>query len=395
MPLSAGTLISHYQILSLLGRGGMGEVYEAVDTNLSRKVAVKILAPQFVRSDEAVQRFIQEARAASALNHPNIITVYEVGQYELPADSGVDPRDRQIRYIAMELVEGETLRALVSRGALSIRERIDILAQVAAGLAKAHAAGIIHRDLKPENVMITTDGYAKVLDFGLAKLVEQERAARSGSTSPQLTAVGAILGTVGYMSPEQVRGESVDQRSDIFSFGAIVYEMLTGARAFKRGSSIETLSAILKEDPPDISESHPNVPPTLEKLVRRCLEKDRDSRFQTARDLAFNLETLSTFSTPNTLSNTRVPSMTGAVPAAGDTAHGRACRTPHRPSHAGTAPAAGLSCGSFPRQEDPYERAHASDQAACDRAPEFPPGLVVQSSGEVATGGDFANPPPG
>src|SRR6476469_5438996 len=206
MPLSAGTLISHYQILSLLGRGGMGEVYEALDTNLSRRVALKILSPQFIRSDEAVGRFVQEARAASALNHPNIVTVYEVGQAD------------DIRYIAMELIEGETLRTLVARDALSLRERVDILSQVAAGLAKAHAAGIVHRDLKPDNVMITTDGYAKVLDFGLAKLTESE-GQHEGSTSPQLTQVGTVLGTIGYMSPEQVEHRAIDHRADIFSFG--------------------------------------------------------------------------------------------------------------------------------------------------------------------------------
>jgi len=301
MPLSAGTQISHYQILSLLGRGGMGEVYEAVDTNLSRKVALKILAPQFVRSDEAVQRFIQEARAASALNHPNIITVYEVGQFELSGDSGVDVRDRQIRYIAMELVEGETLRALVARGALSMRERIDILAQVAAGLAKAHAAGIIHRDLKPENVMITTDGYAKVLDFGLAKLVEQERSARSGSTSPQLTAVGAILGTVGYMSPEQVENRPIDTRSDVFSFGCIAYQALSGTAPFEKGSIIDTLHAIVHSDPAPLGDLVPDAPAVMVDIVEHCLKKSPDARPQSIRDVAMQLQDIARATDPRSM----------------------------------------------------------------------------------------------
>lgn len=301
MPLSNGTLISHYQILSLLGRGGMGEVYEAMDANLSRRVALKILSPQFIRSDEAVQRFIQEARAASALNHPNIVTVYEVGQIELGPDSGAEPKERNVRYIAMELVEGETLRTLVARGALSMRERVDILSQVAAGLAKAHAAGIIHRDLKPDNVMITTDGYAKVLDFGLAKLTEQEHAARSGSTSPQLTAVGAILGTVGYMSPEQVENRPIDYRSDTFSFGCIAYQSLSGKPPFDRGSMIDTLHAIVHSDPPPLADLVPDAPAVLVDIVNDCLKKSPDDRPSSMRDIAVQLQDIARATDPKSM----------------------------------------------------------------------------------------------
>lgn len=301
MPLSAGTQISHYQILSLLGRGGMGEVYEAVDTNLTRKVALKILAPQFVKSDEAVQRFIQEARAASALNHPNIVTVYEVGQFELPPDSGVDAKESHIRYIAMELVDGETLRTLVAKGSLSIRERVDILGQVAAGLAKAHAAGIIHRDLKPDNVMITTDGYAKVLDFGLAKLTETERAARSGSTSPQLTAVGTILGTVGYMSPEQVENRPIDTRSDVFSFGCIAYQALSGIAPFERGSIIDTLHAIVHSDPAPLADSVPDAPAVLVEIIEQCLKKSPDDRPQSIRDVCAQFQEIARATDPKSM----------------------------------------------------------------------------------------------
>jgi len=289
MPLTAGTLVSHYQILSMLGRGGMGEVYEALDTNLARRVALKILAHQFVRSDEAVQRFIQEARAASALNHPNIITVYEIGEVE------------QIRFIAMELVEGETLRALVARDALSLRQRVDILSQVAAGLAKAHAAGIIHRDLKPDNIMITTDGYAKVLDFGLAKLTEKERPAHSGSTSPQLTQVGTILGTVGYMSPEQVEHRPIDQRSDVFSFGCIAYQALTGNAPFERGSIIDTLHAIVHSDSPALADIVPDAPAILVEIIEQCLQKSPEARPQSMREIAAQLQDIARATDPKSM----------------------------------------------------------------------------------------------
>ncbi len=268
----------------------MGVVYRAKDTRLGRDVAIKVLTSVTVEDHEKLQRFEQEARATGMLNHPNLLTIYDVGKDEHDAP-----------FIVSELLEGETLRDRLSRGPLAPRRAVDAALQVAQGLAAAHEKGIIHRDLKPENIFLTRDGRAKILDFGIAKLSSPlgEGAFQSAATEP-----GMVLGTVGYMSPEQVRGELVDTRSDIFSFGAILYEMLSGTRAFKRNSSIETLSAILKEDPRDLSEALPNLPPALDKLVRRCLEKERDLRFQSARDLAFNLEMMSTVSSPGTLGGT-------------------------------------------------------------------------------------------
>ena len=294
-------MLGPYRIMSVLGEGGMGAVYRARDTRLGRDVAVKVLTAVTLSDKERIVRFEQEARATGMLNHPNLLTIFDVGH------AGSTP------FLVSELLEGETLRERLDRGAIPPRKTVEISSQIAAGLAAAHEKGVVHRDLKPENIFLTKDGRVKILDFGIAKL-SPTRGTDGPTFQMASTEPGMVLGTVGYMSPEQVRGESVDQRSDIFAFGAIIYEMLTGARAFKRASSIETLSAILKEDPADISESHPNVPPQLEKLVRRCLEKDRERRFQTARDLAFNLETLSTFSTPNTLSNIRTPTLTGATP---------------------------------------------------------------------------------
>lgn len=280
----------------------MGEVYRAHDSRLGRDVAIKVLTNVAIDDTERLQRFEQEARATGMLNHPNLLTIYDVGH-----DAGAP-------FIVSELLEGETLRDRLNRGALPPRRAIDAALQVAQGLAAAHEKGIIHRDLKPENIFLTRDGRAKILDFGIAKLSAPsgEGAFQSAATEP-----GMVLGTVGYMSPEQVRGEQVDTRSDIFSFGAILYEMLSGSRAFKRDSAIETLSAILKEEPPDLTEKLPNVPPALERLVRRCLEKERDLRFQSARDLAFNLEMLSTVSSPGTLGGSIPnPSRSGHAPTA-------------------------------------------------------------------------------
>ena len=292
-------MLGPYRIVSLLGEGGMGAVYRAKDTRLGRDVAVKILTALTLSDQERIQRFEQEARATGMLNHPNLLTIYDVGN------------ENGTAYIVSELLEGETLRERLERGPLAPRRAVDAALQVANGLAAAHEKGIIHRDLKPDNIFLTRDGRAKILDFGIAKLSAKSD---DGGMFPQAaTEPGMVLGTVGYMSPEQVRGEKVDTRSDIFAFGAILYEMLTGVRAFKRSSSIETLGAILKEDPPDLAESLPNVPPALERLSRRCLEKDRDLRFQSARDLAFNLETMSAMSTQGTFSN--VPTPPGALHA--------------------------------------------------------------------------------
>jgi serine/threonine protein kinase/Tol biopolymer transport system component len=296
--LQPDQMLGPYRIVSLLGEGGMGAVYRAKDTRLGRDVAVKILTALTLSDQERVQRFEQEARATGMLNHPNLLTIYDVGN-----EGGT-------AYIISELLEGETLRERLERGPLAARRAVDAALQVANGLAAAHEKGVIHRDLKPDNIFLTRDGRAKILDFGIAKL--SAKSDDGGIFQQAATEPGMVMGTVGYMSPEQVRGETVDTRSDIFAFGAILYEMLTGVRAFKRGSSIETLSAILKEDPPDIAESLPNVPPALERLTRRCLEKDRDLRFQSARDLAFNLETMSAMSTPGTFSNVANPATSGS-----------------------------------------------------------------------------------
>jgi eukaryotic-like serine/threonine-protein kinase len=288
MPLQTGVKLGPYEIVSPLGAGGMGEVYRARDSRLERDVAVKVLPASFASDADRLRRFEQEARAVAALNHPNILAVYDIGSHE---DSP---------YLVSELLEGETLRERLGGGALPARKVIDYAVQAAHGLAAAHEKGIVHRDLKPENVFVTRDGRVKILDFGLAKLTNTDAVADSASlaaTSPSMTDPGMVLGTVGYMSPEQVRGKPADRRSDIFSLGAILYEMLSGHRAFRRESSIETLNAILKEEPPDLSTASPNISPALERVVNHCLEKSPEQRFQSASDLAFNLEAISGVST--------------------------------------------------------------------------------------------------
>ena len=304
MALQANELLGPYQIAGLLGEGGMGAVYRAKDTRLGRDVAIKVLTNVTLSDRERLLRFEQEARATGMLNHPNLLTIYDVGR-----DSEGSP------FLVSELLEGETLSSRLGRGALSPRKAVDAALQMANGLAAAHEKGIVHRDLKPDNIFLTRDGRLKILDFGIAKL-NATTAGDGPAFEVAATEPGMVLGTVGYMSPEQVRGETVDQRSDIFSLGAIFFEMLTGQRAFKRNSGIETLGAILKEDPPELNEILPNIPQALDRLVRRCLEKDRELRFQNARDLAFNLETLSTMSqTSNTLSGVARPSSTAATTA--------------------------------------------------------------------------------
>jgi len=305
--LEPNSILGPYQIAGVIGEGGMGVVYRAKDTRLGRDVAIKVLTNVAVSDRERLLRFEQEARATGMLNHPNLLTVYDVGR-----DGDDNP------YLVSELLEGETLSSRLVRGGLSARKAVDAALQMALGLAAAHEKGIVHRDLKPDNIFLTRDGRLKILDFGIAKLTgsafDDGPTFEVASTEP-----GMVLGTVGYMSPEQVRGEAVDHRSDIFSLGAIFYEMLTGLRAFKRHSGIETLSAILKEEPPDLTEILPTIPPALERLVRRCLEKDREMRFQSARDLAFNLELLSTMSTSNTLPNAARMPVTGSHPAQSQT----------------------------------------------------------------------------
>ena len=281
MPLSAGARLGPYEILAPLGAGGMGEVYRARDTRLARDVAVKVLPADFSTDEDRLRRFEREARAASALNHPNILTIHDIG-----TEDGAP-------YVVSELLEGETLRQRLSSGALVSRKVVDYAAQVARGLAAAHEKGIVHRDLKPENLFVTKDGRVKILDFGLAKLTRPEVPSDPGTQAPTVargTEPGFVMGTVGYMSPEQVRGEAADARSDIFSLGAVLYEMLTGNRAFRGASAVETLNAILKDDPAEPSQTGRDVSPALERMTRRCLEKNPEERFQSARDLAFALE---------------------------------------------------------------------------------------------------------
>ncbi|HEX2836473.1 MAG TPA: protein kinase [Thermoanaerobaculia bacterium] len=311
------TILGPYQIVGLLGEGGMGIVYRAKDTRLGRDVAIKVLTNVTFSDRERLLRFEQEARATGMLNHPNLLTVYDVGR---------DDEDNP--YLVTELLEGETLRARLERGPLSPRRAVDAALQMAQGLAAAHEKGVVHRDLKPDNVFLTRDGRLKILDFGIAKLTTKDADGPAFETAA--TEPGMVMGTVGYMSPEQVRGEPVDHRSDLFSLGAIFFEMLSGRRAFKRNSSIETLSAILKEEPPELADLVPNCPPALERLIRRCLEKDKDLRYQSARDLSFNLETVTAMSSANTLSP-------GAVRAPAVTApRASAASTPQTPRPAAT-----------------------------------------------------------
>src|SRR3984893_10749302 len=281
MALISGTRLGPYEILALVGAGGMGEVYRARDTQLGRDVAIKVLA-NLSPDPEQLRRFEQEARAAAALNHPNILAVHQMGTYEAA------------QYLVSELLEGETLRKQIKRGRLPVRKAIDYGVQIAHGLAAAHEKGIVHRDLKPENLFVTNGGRVKILDFGLAKLTQPREASQIGaSTLTAGTEPGMVLGTVGYMAPEQVRGQAADARSDIFAFGAILYEMLAGRRAFKAATAADTQSAILKEDPAEFAALPVKVPPALERVVRRCLEKMPEQRFQSALDLGFALEAVS------------------------------------------------------------------------------------------------------
>jgi serine/threonine protein kinase len=274
MTLLSGTRLGPYEIGSPLGAGGMGEVYRARDTRLGRDVAIKVVPADFATDRDRLRRFEQEARAAAALNHPNILVLHDVGRY------GGQP------YLVTELLEGETLKEQIGRGGLTVSRSIDFGIQIARGLAAAHEKGIVHRDLKPGNVFVTADGTVKILDFSLAKLLESEgplEVLRDASTRDPQTATGARLGTVGYMAPEQVRGLAVDHRADIFAFGCVLYEMLSGRRAFTGDTEADTISAILTKDPPPLSSSMQALPTGLERIVRRCLEKRPDDRFSSAR----------------------------------------------------------------------------------------------------------------
>ena len=287
-----GRTLSHYKILEKLGSGGMGDVYRAKDLELQRDAAIKVLREKVAADPERLRRFEQEARSASALNHPNIITIYEIRLRQ--GYGGQVGKHESISYIAMELVDGKTLREMLSSGPLLTKKMLLLASQIAEGLAKAHSAGIVHRDLKPENIMITGDGLVKILDFGLAKLFTPPAGADSelatmekGGTTP-----GVVMGTAGYMSPEQAKGQAVDYRADQFAFGVILYEMVTGKRAFQRDSAVETLTAIIKEDPVSVTELNPSIPSHLKTIVERCLSKDSHDRYDSTRDLARELESI-------------------------------------------------------------------------------------------------------
>jgi Tol biopolymer transport system component len=282
MTLKTGSRLGPYEITAAIGAGGMGEVYRARDTQLGRDVAIKVL-PAFLSTDpDRLRRFEQEGRATAALNHPNILVVFQFGTHD------------GVPYLVSELLEGNTLREPLQHGALAIRKAIDYGVQIARGLAAAHEKGIVHRDLKPENVFVTKDGRVKILDFGLARLLPQSgEVEANAATLSAMSEPGGVMGTVGYMSPEQVRGKPADHRADIFAFGAILYEMLTGKRAFQKPTSAETMTAILNEEPPGLIQMVPLAPPAMQRVVHRCLEKSPEQRFQSASDLAFALEALS------------------------------------------------------------------------------------------------------
>ena len=282
LPLAAGTRLGPYEVLAPVGAGGMGEVYRARDERLGREVAVKVLPPDYSSDPDRLRRFEQEAKAAGALNHPNLVAVFDTGRHD------------GVPYVVFELLEGATLRQQVGHAPLTPRKAVEYAAQIAHGLAAAHEKGLVHRDLKPENLFVMRDGRVKILDFGLAKLrpaLDPDRPRDDGATASATTNAGAVMGTVGYMSPEQVRGLPADQRSDIFSFGVVLYEMLSGRRAFGGDTAAEVMTAILKDDPPELGK--PEISPGLERVVRRCLEKRPEERFQSARDIAFALEAVS------------------------------------------------------------------------------------------------------
>jgi serine/threonine protein kinase/WD40 repeat protein len=296
MDLSAGTVLNHYKILSRIGAGGMGEVYLAEDTRLGRQVALKVLPPQFTADSDRVRRFVGEARAASALNHPHIVTIYDIGDVHLDGAEA-----HSVYFIAMEFVEGTTLQALIHRDRAELKKLLEYFSQTADGLAKAHGAGIIHRDLKPENIMISGDGYAKILDFGLAKLVEPEAPSGQASSDDSLeaptammgrTQAGVVMGTIGYMSPEQAQGKPVDHRSDIFSFGCMLYEAATMQKPFKGDSLIDSLHKIVYSQPAPIRDANPNAPAELQRIIRKCLAKDAGERYQSIKDVAIDLREL-------------------------------------------------------------------------------------------------------
>jgi serine/threonine protein kinase len=290
-----GRRLGSYQIVSLLGVGGMGVVYQARDARLNRSVAIKVLPRDKVSDPERKRRFVQEARAASALNHPNIITIHDIGR-----EDGID-------FVVMEYLAGKTLDLLIPRRGLKLKDVLKYSIQIAEGLAKAHSAGIVHRELKPGNVMVSDEGLVKVLDFGLAKLAERPKIGEesdSAASVPKVTEPGTVMGTVCYVSPEQAEGRAVDGRSDIFSFGCLLYEMVTGQCAFKKGSTASTLAAILNQEPKPINQLVPGIADDLEKIIGRCLRKDRERRFQDMDDLKVALQELKEESESEALAGT-------------------------------------------------------------------------------------------
>jgi eukaryotic-like serine/threonine-protein kinase len=314
--LSANTNLSHYRIVSKIGAGGMGEVYLAEDTRLGRKVALKILSAELTRNEDRVRRFEQEARAASALSHPNILTIFDIG------------KEDSTHFIATEFIEGQTLRSGLTRVRMKIGEVLDIAVQAAGALAAAHSAGIIHRDIKPENIMVRPDGLVKILDFGLAKLIEQAPSADSGARTiaKANTDPGTVMGTAAYMSPEQARGKPVDARTDIFSLGVVVYEMIAGRAPFEGETASHVIVSILEKEPAPLTRSSPDAPSELERIVTKALAKDKDERYQTVKDLLIDLKRLKQRRdldaeiersiSPDTLTRSAVATSSGQVVAA-------------------------------------------------------------------------------
>ena len=280
MKLESGAKLGSYTIRELLGSGGMGEVYRARDSRLKRDVAIKVIPEKLADNPEALARFEREAQSVAALSHPNILAIHDFD------------REDGVSFAVMELLEGETLRDRMNRSQLSSTKALEIALQICGGLVAAHARGIVHRDLKPENVFLTTDGLVKILDFGLAKLMPVSFSHESETAAPTLglSQPGAVMGTLGYMSPEQLRAQAVDQRTDIFSLGVILYEMVTGKQPFHGGSSADVMGAILREEPQALSDAGSLIPPAIERVVMRCLEKEIRERFQTVQDLRFALE---------------------------------------------------------------------------------------------------------
>src|SRR5690349_3025931 len=288
-----GSTLGQYQVESLIGRGGMGYVYRARDTILGRAVALKVLPPEVVSDTGRLARFTQEARAASALNHPHLVSIYEIRD-AVPVREGAPMAIPPVHYIAMELVSGDTLRGALEGRRLPLKRSLELLTQVAEALAAAHAAGIVHRDLKPDNIMVSDSGYAKVLDFGLAKLRPEPVAdgAVTQTMAAPASAPGLLLGTAGYMSPEQAKGHAVDHRSDIFSFGCVLYEAAAGKRAFPGPTMIDTLHQIINAEPSWSGSSAGDIPPELQRIVRKCLAKDPDDRYQSIKETAIDLRQL-------------------------------------------------------------------------------------------------------